>query len=366
MSDSFVCTCASMTELARAGCDTLMKKFRAEALPPEAHFHYHQGVFLSGMLETYRLTGDERYWNYLKAWVDSLIDPYGNVTGFNPGQMDDLQPGILLFPLWEKTGDPRYRAALDTIAYYLERTPRTAEGGFWHKAWYRNQMWLDGLYMAGPFLAEYGAKFGKPEDFELDVQQAELMRAKTRDEATGLWYHGYDEDRQLPWADPETGCSREFWGRAMGWVPVALLNEADFMPAEFSGREKLRAIACDLLGALCRWQDEETGLWYQVVNKKHEAGNWLETSCSCLYAAALFKAVRQGLMGADALAAATQAARAVAERLGRDENGILLENVCVGTSVGDYAFYCARPRSTNDLHGMGAFLLMCAEAARAL
>lgn len=353
-------------EYARMACDTLMRKFAPEALPPSGRFHYHQGVFLFGMYQTYLLSGDERYFAYIKAWVDSLISPYGDLLSFNPGQLDDLQPGILLFPLYKRTGDVRYKTVLDTIAYYIETFPRNPEGGFWHKAWYRNQMWLDGLYMAGPFAAQYAREFDKPAFFDEDVFQATLMAEKLRDERTGLWYHAWDYNRQLPWANPETGRSPEFWGRAIGWVPMALLDELDYFPVEHPGRPVLEDLIRGLLLAVLPYQDAETGLWYQVVDKGGESGNWLESSCTCLYAAALCKAVRTGLMDAEHLAPARKACEGILGRLGHDENGVLISNVCIGTGVGDWAHYCARPTSTNDLHGVGAFLLMCAEAERML
>ncbi len=353
-------------DYARLACDTLMRKFAPEALPPRRHFHYHQGVFLSGMHKTCLLSGDEKYRGYIKAWVDSLVDGYGNIMDFNPGQLDDLQPGILLFPLYERTGEARYRAAMDTIAYYMEHFPKNPEGGFWHKAWYRNQMWLDGLYMAGPFCAQYGAVFDKPAFFDSVVSQAELMERKTRDPRTGLWYHAWDYEKKQPWADPQTGLSREFWGRSMGWVPVALLDELEFLPAAHPGRAVLKRIACDLLLSLIPYQDKETGLWYQVTDKGGQAGNWLESSCTCLYTAAVCKAVRMGLMDRAHLDTARKGCQGVLRRLEHDENGMLIGNICIGTGVGDYAHYCARPTSTNDLHGVGAFLLMCPEAEQAL
>ncbi len=350
-----------MLHYAQMACDTLMKKFAPGELPPVHHFHYHQGVFLSGMQKTYLLCGDEKYYAYIKVWIDSLIDDYGNITSFNPGQLDDLQPGILLFPLFKLTCDQRYKAAIDTITYYLGSFPRNPESGFWHKAWYRNQMWLDGLYMAGPFMAQYGAEHNKAEFFDAVVFQAKMMEQKTRDEKTGLWYHAWDYERKQPWADPKTGCSPEFWGRAMGWVTVALLDDLDFFPEDHPGRPELVRIVHDLLLALLPYQDEKTGLWYQVVDKGGQAGNWVESSCTCLYTAAICKAVRLGLMEEKYLAAAVKACAGIVERLQYDENGVLIDNICIGTGVGDYAHYCARPTSTNDLHGVGAFLIMCAE-----
>lgn len=354
-------------DYARMACDTMMRKFEPEALPPQGRFHYHQGVFLSGMYQTYLLTGDEKYFTYIKRWVDSIIDPYGDITQFNPGQLDDLQPGILLFPLYERTGDFRYKIAMDTIAYYIDTFPSNPEGGFWHKAWYRDQMWLDGLYMGGPFAAQYGAEFDKPSFFDVDVFQASLMAEHLRDPKTGLWYHAWDYNRRQPWADPETGLSPEFWGRSMGWVPVALLDEMDFMPADHPGRITLTKLTLDLLTALLPYQDAETGLWYQVVDKGGQPGNWLETSCTSLYVAAMCKAYRMGLTTDDRFVKAAEKGYAgIISRLGRDKDDVLIDNVCIGTGVGGYQHYCDRPTSTNDLHGVGAFLIMCTEVEKAL
>lgn len=360
--DTLVYENKEILSYAKQACDTMMRLFSAEQLPPVGLFHYHQGVFLCGMYEVYTETHDEAYLEYIQKWVDSIVDDYGNITNFDAGQMDDLQPGNLLFPLWEKTGDQRYKAALDVVAWYLERFPRTEEGGFWHKSDLRNQMWLDGLYMGGPFLAQYGSKFNQPSLLDLDVLQATLMEKNTRDPKTGLWYHAYDHDRQLPWADPITGCSPEFWCRAMGWVPVALLNEMDFMHEE--GKQKLARITKDLLLSLIPWQDEQSGLWYQVVNRPGEAGNWLESSSTCLYTAGICKAVRLGVLDKTYLDVARKGLFGILKRLEYAGNNLLLKDICVGTGVGDYEFYCARNKNVNDLHGMGAFLIMCSEAHR--
>ncbi|MDR0396471.1 MAG: glycoside hydrolase family 88 protein [Oscillospiraceae bacterium] len=347
---------------AREVCDTMIRRFAPESLPPAKHFHYHQGVFLSGMFKTYLLTLDERYYDYIKSWIDSMIDPYGNITQFNPGQLDDLQPGILLFPLYERERDERYRIAMDTIAYYIRHFAKNPDDGFWHKAWYRNQMWLDGLYMGGVFSAMYARTFGANDLLDLAVFQAREMERRTRDESTGLWYHAYDYDKRQPWADRETGRSPEFWGRAMGWVTVALLDEMECAPDGHPGMESLRRIAVDLLRGIARYQDRESGLWYQVVDKGGEPGNWLESSCTCLFAASLFRAVKMGLLDDGYLGQARAACEGVTARLYYDDNGLVIDNICVGTGVGDYNHYVNRPTSRNDLHGVGAFLLMCAAA----
>lgn len=347
-------------EYAKMACDTLMRKFKPEVLPPEGHFHYHQGVFLSGMEKTYRLTGDENYFRYIKAWIDSLIDENGQIKHFDSGQLDDIQPGILLFELYKKTKDIRYKTALDTLMDFLRKFPKNKEGGYWHKEKNSEQMWLDGLYMAGPLIAQYGAEFHEAVCFDICSFQALLMEQKTRDPKTGLLYHAWDSVRERPWANVFTGCSPEFWGRSVGWVPVAILDELEVMPDTYEKRSELIRMVTELLKSVIAVQDI-SGMWYQVLNKGNQPGNWLETSCTCLFVAAICKAVRLGFLDTAYMVYAQKGFEAVIDRLEYRGLDIIIGNICVGTGVGNYEFYCNRPTSENDLHGTGAFLLMCTE-----
>lgn len=348
-------------DYAKSACDTMMRKFNAAELPPKGRFHYHQGVFLSGMYKTYDLCKEEAYFSYIKDWIDSIIDEKGNINTFDPGQLDDIQPGILLYSLLDKTGDARYKKALDTLVPLILNFPRNKEGGLWHKERHANQMWLDGLYMAGPICAEYAKRYSKPECLDLVVEQALLMETKTKDEKTGLFYHAWDSLKQMDWADPVTGLSPEFWGRSIGWVTVAVLDDLDFMDSIHPGYEKMCTLFRNLMKAVCQYQSDD-GRWYQVVDKGEKEGNWLENSCSCLFVAALCKAVRKGILEDNYLKAAKRGYEGVIRSLEWDGSDLLIGNVCVGTGVGDYQHYCNRPVSTNDLHGVGAFLLMCQEA----
>lgn len=351
-------------DFAQSAVETMMRKYSAADLPPKGRFHYHQGVFLSGVYKTYLLTKNEEYFDYVKAWVDSIIDMSGRVTKFDPGQLDDIQPGILLYPLYERTGDERYKKALDALCPIVYAFPRNKAGGFWHKQHYPNQMWLDGLYMGGPICAEYAHTFDKPEYFDLVAEQALIMQAHTRDERTGLMYHAWDETKSEPWADPETGLSPEFWGRAMGWVLVGVLDELDFIPENHPSRGAMRDMVLKLATALIKYQTAD-GRWYQVVDKPGEAGNWPENSCSCLYTAGICKGAYTGVLPESMLECAQKGLEGVLKSLSWRGEDLLIGNVCVGTGVGDYQHYIRRPTSENDLHGVGAFLLMCAEASRA-
>ncbi|MBP3656258.1 MAG: glycoside hydrolase family 88 protein [Clostridia bacterium] len=350
----------SPLDYAKSACDTMMRRFAAADLPPKGHFHYHQGVFLSGMQQTYALCGNEAYFEYIKAWIDSVFDEDGRIRDCTFANLDDIQPGILLYPILDKTGDPYYLRCLRSVYEEVCAIPRNSLGGYWHKVHTVDQMWLDGLYMVGPFSCEYAQRFHLPELRQTIVNHALLMREKTQDKATGLYYHAWDGAGIMEWANPITGCSAEFWGRSMGWMPVALLNDLDFFSPDDPGYEDLAQMAVDLLLALCRYQSDD-GRWYQVTNKGDQPGNWLENSCSCLYVAGLCKAMRRGFLSRDYLTNAQKGYQGVINSLTFIGEDIQIGHVCIGTGVGDYPFYCARPVSVNDLHGVGAFLIMCTE-----
>lgn len=343
-------------------CDTLMTKFQAKDLPPAGRFHYHQGVFLLGMEKCYDQNGEEKYFQYRKDWVDSICNAEGEISCYDPTQLDDIQPGILLFQLYEKTGDDRYKKALFTLVPLIKNWKTNQKGGFWHKEVHPNQMWLDGLFMGGPIAVKFGKTFHEPLYFDLIARQALLMDRYTKDGKTGLLYHGWDESKEAEWADPVTGRSPEFWGRAVGWVPVALLEIFDDLPEDHEKKPELAGMLCNIMKSLIPFQDEKTGLWYEVLDKGDDPNNWLETSCTCLFVYAIAKAVRMGYLHAVYLKYAWKGYNGVISRLKLDEKGgIIIDGVCIGTGIGDYEHYLNRPTSVNDLHGAGAFILMCAE-----
>ena len=359
----------SMTarDLAIRSAETMMNKFAAPDLPPVTKFHYHQGVFLSGMLHTYSLTGDERFFDYAKAWVDSTLGDDGLPFNMDTNALDDLQPGILLYPIMDKTKDQNYKKILDKIIYHIDRWPTSDEGGFYHKIGGKAEnMWLDGMYMGGPVTVEYGVRYGRPDLFDKVHLQMSLMRDRITDPKTGLMFHAYDMTRKAEWADSETGCAPHFWGRAMGWYAVALLEIARLLPESYEKKAEFQSKAKELIEALLGYQDKTTGLWRQVVDRTDDPENWFETSCSCLYLYALSMATEMGLFEKECVrSTAALAFEGIKSKLVLRDDGYLgVSGVCIGTGVGNYAHYLARPTSENDLHGVGAFLLAMTEYSR--
>ncbi len=346
-------------EWARAACDSLMESFAPPMLPPENRWHYHQGVFLAGMLQLWETTGEEKYFRYVKAYVDHLIDDYGNFY-FARDELDAIQAGLLLFTLYRRTGAQKYKQAAQKLRNLFGTLNRTSEGGFWHKDKYPYQMWLDGLYMGGVFAVAFAKEFQEPVWYEEVLYQESLMHHHMKDEASGLLYHAWDENRKMPWADAETGCSPEFWGRSVGWYGLALTEILDDLPADLQGRDRLISSLQDLSAALVRYQDKESGLWYQVMDKGERSDNWLETSCSALFVYTLAKASEKGYLDKSFQATARKGYKGLLGKVYFDQKHLfVMPGICIGTSAGDYENYVTRPTSENDLHGVGAFVMAC-------
>ena len=189
----------------------------------EPKWNYTYGLLSLSFLELYEKTGEQKYYDYVKKYCDELIDEKGIIKTYKKTDynIDMINSGKILFLLYEKTSDQRYKIAIDSLREQLREHPQTEIGGFWHKKKYPHQMWLDGLYMGAPFYAQYGQVYNEPENFDAVAHWIITMEKVARDPETGLLYHGWDESKQQQWADPETGLSSNFWGRGIGWYSPA-------------------------------------------------------------------------------------------------------------------------------------------------
>lgn len=352
-------------DYAKAGAKTLMDKFKPEELPPTHRFHYHQGVFLTGVERIYELTGDKKYRDYIRAWVDFNVDKDGNAPNCFLTEFDDMQPGMLLFNLYKETGEERYKILLDKIADSIESYPTNAKGGVWHKNFMKNQMWLDSMYMMGVVSSMYAKYCDRPYLFEKVYTQMALMRDYMTDENTGLMYHVWDDSKQCEFTDNESGLSSTFWGRAIGWYAAGVAEILEYLPENHPKRDEFIQAEINLLNAVKKFQDKETGLWYQVVDKTDDKRNWLETSCSALFVYAAAKSYRLGIIDDSFKDMILEGYRGVLSKTNLDGEHLNVTGVCIGTGVGTLEQYFERPTVENDLHGMGAFLLMSTEIYKA-
>jgi unsaturated rhamnogalacturonyl hydrolase len=355
---------SSPLEWAKRACDTMMEVYTPDQLPPANRWHYHQGVFLQAMEKVWQATGEAKYLNYIRDYVNLYVSPEGELTVKD--HLDDIMPGQLLFVLDENFDDPRYRKLADFLRGLLNTWKTTSDGGFWHKDIYPNQMWLDGIYMAGVFSVRYAAKYNDPDLFDVVVKQALLMYEHLYDEKTGLLYHAWDETRSRPWADPVTGRSPEFWGRSVGWYGFALCEILEYLPENHPQRSKFISILQRFVDGLVQFQEPTTGLWYQVVDKGDRPENWLELSCSTLFVFTIAHCIRDGYIEESYNQYVQKGYEGIQKKVIISPEGLLqVPDVCIGTSAGDFDYYCARDKKTNDLHGTATYVHMLMELAKA-
>jgi unsaturated rhamnogalacturonyl hydrolase len=321
---------------------------------------YAKALYLLGEYLVWKRTGDDRYLQYVKGWVDSHVDAQGNLD-HNLESLDAMLPGNLLLLLYQETKEEKYKLAATKIRQRFDTYPRTADGGFWHAtgASRQHQLWGDGVFMSMPFLVRYGRLFGDSAYANDEAAKQLIVYASHLHSSDGLLYHAYDESGASAWADPANHHSAEFWCRAMGWFGMTLIDVLDVLPANHPKRPQLIAIVKDLVRGLAKYQDRNTGLWYQVVNKGSAPANWLETSSSSMYSYLISMAVKRGYVNKSYEAAAKKGYQGVLTKISLDGDGLTsLADICEGTNVGDLAFYLARKRNVNDFHGLGAFLIM--------
>ncbi|MEI7423279.1 MAG: glycoside hydrolase family 88 protein [Prolixibacteraceae bacterium] len=339
---------------------------------PKPIWNYTQGLIAQSMLQLWSLTKQESYWNYAKLYADKLIDEKGAISGYKTDEynIDCMNSGKFLFQLWDKTNDVRYKTALVFLRNQLKSQPRTSEGGFWHKQRYPNQMWLDGLYMGSPFYAQYAKVFNEPKIFDDVVNQFVTVHKHTYNAQTGLNYHGWDESKQQQWANKETGCSPNFWGRAEGWYAMALVDVLDFLPQGHAGRPTLIKILNQVAAGIVKYQDPKTGLWYQVMDQAAQKDNYLEATCSSMFAYALLKASRKGYIGKEFEAAGAKAYKGILENLiQQNSNGtISLTKCCAVAGLGgnpyrdgSFKYYVNETIRDNDPKGVGPFIMASIE-----
>lgn len=335
-----------------------------------ARWQYESGVVLSAIQQVWLKTQEKHYFEYIKHNIDEFVAPDGTIRTYSLDEynLDQIDQGKLLFFLYRITGDERYKKAASLLRKQLQHHPRTREGGFWHKLIYPHQMWLDGLYMAGPFYAEFAQAFDEPEAFDDITHQFILIESHTRDPKTGLLYHGWDESRNQIWADPETGCSPNFWGRAMGWYLMAIVDVLDFLPSDHPQRQAIIDIFEGAVQAVANIQDPETGVWYQLLNRRDWAGNYLEASASSMFVYAIARAVRQGTIAARYLAVAQRGYQGILDRFVEvDSYGLVhLHWICGVAGLGkdrngSVEYYLKEKVVTDDYKGIGPFIMASVE-----
>jgi unsaturated rhamnogalacturonyl hydrolase len=315
---------------------------------------------------------NERYSDYMLGFYNYFIGDDGSIKLYNKKDynLDHVNPAKGLITLYKRTGEKKYLLAIESIVTHLKEQPRTDEGGYWHKNIYPHQTWLDGLYMYAPFLSQYAREFNQPQWYDEIVHQFTLVRKNTLDPKTGLLYHAHDASRTQRWANPETGQSKHFWGRAVGWYMMALVDVLEFFPEDHSGRKQLISILNELSESLLNVRDKETGLWYQVLDMGGHEGNYLEASCSNMFTYAFAKGAKKGFLPEKYLDIANQSFESIIKEFVRtDEHNMpVLIQSCGAAGLGgnpyrdgSYEYYITETIVENDPKGVGPFILAAIE-----
>ncbi|MEN9981831.1 MAG: Unsaturated rhamnogalacturonyl hydrolase YteR [Bacteroidota bacterium] len=340
----------------------------------EPKWDYVHGLVLTSFEALYKKSKDQQYYNYIKQYADATIDMNGVISSykFDTYNIDMVTAGRILFNLYETTKDARYLSVLQLLRKQIAEQPRTTSGGFWHKKIYPNQMWLDGLYMGEPYYAQYTTQFEKGAQLNDIAKQFELIQLHATDPKTGLLYHGWDESKQMPWADKTTGCSPNFWSRSIGWYAMALVDVLDYFPKNHPKRKELIGYLNAIANSLVKFQDT-SGLWYQVTDKGGSEGNYLESSGSSMFAYAMAKGANKGYLPIQFKSIANKAFDGLTTQLIKtDTDGqIHITQACAVAGLGgnpyrdgSYLYYVNERKKDNDPKATGSFILAALELNR--
>jgi unsaturated rhamnogalacturonyl hydrolase len=356
-------------QLARFGEQVapFVARYLAQWRPYRPFWNYEDGCIYKGCLDLAAATGDSGFSDFVVRAVSERVAPDGTITGFDPNELniDNVNAGKALFPLFAQTGDMRFRKAIDLQNAQLERHPRTQSGNFWHKKIYPHQVWLDGLYMAQPFRCAYAPLAERPDIFDDVTRQFAHVRRTMRDASTGLYYHGWDDSRAERWSNRETGCSPCFWGRAMGWFMMALVDCCELTAAASPGTHAfLAGVLRDTSDALMRVRGTR-GLWYQVLDQGSRPDDYEETSATLMIAYTLMKGARLGILTGALGEAGLQSLQACLDRFLTKE---YLHGICGVAGLGNvpyrdgsYEYYLSEPVVMNDPKGVGALFMALSE-----
>jgi rhamnogalacturonyl hydrolase YesR len=348
-----------MKNLSIALADTIMKRYPDPLTIPYKKWCYVHGYVLVGFEKLHALTGDSKYFNYIRKYADAHVTADGEVPAFTGESLDDMMAGTAIIAMFQKAGDVRYRRAADRIRRSFDDYPRNSDGGFWHARSLPHQLWIDGVFMGQMFLTRYGSAIGDREAcFDEAVRQVEVMADRLAKGDSGLYLHGYDEAHTASWADKVTGLSSDVWSEGLGWYALVLPEILALMGAHL-GRDKVKAILRGLIEGLARVQDPKTGLWYQVVDKGDRDDNWHDTSGSAMFVYAIQRAVELGCVDAKRFRRVAETGYAgLLTKVTLGTDGLVdIHDACDGVGVqNSYADYVNYKRVVNAKEAVGSVL----------
>lgn len=336
--------------------------------------HYVSNVINEGIRKAALANNNATLLSWASKAISSVVLANGTINKWDPYyySLDDQRLGVNILYFWDAEGrkEKKYEVAAHSLRAQLDRFPRNAEGGFWHRSpTYPNQMWLDGIYMADQFYAQYTAYFEPDNTTAWDdiALQFDLIEKHTRNKTTNLLVHGYDQSKVAVWADPVTGAAPHVWDRAVGWYFMVLVNILEIYPKELPAYKRLLGYFTSLASGLKKAQDKSGG-WWLVMDEPFAGakGNYIESSGTAMFTYGFLKGVRTGLLDKKYKEPAIKAYDLMLNKFIKYEtNGTLSweGTVSVGSlgSNGSYEYYIGVPLLENDGKGAGSFMMAASE-----
>lgn len=235
------------------------------------------GVAFYGLAEAYEATGNEKYIDRLKEWVDEKLE-----DGLPKLSVNGVSIGHCLITLYRATSDNRYLEVATQMAEFLKHeAERFADGIFQHTVNsetynFPQQAWVDTMMMAGLFLVRMGELLDR-EDYMMDgIKQYHGHEDFLQDAGSHLYYHGWDHLAQ-------NHMSSVYWARGNSWAALTMAKALSIVDVALPAYMIIEGSLRDQLSALVRLQSDE-GLWHTVLN---DDTSYLETSGSAGIASAL-------------------------------------------------------------------------------
>lgn len=340
----------------------------------EPGWNYIDGCMMTSLYTIYKLTGNGKYLDFIDRFVDYYVFDDGTIRGYEMStyNVDNINEGRVLFDLYKETGKLKYKRAINVLYSQLQSQPRTETGNFWHKKIYPNQVWLDGLYMAQVFYTRYETTFNNSRNYGDIVKQFRNVWNNMYDRDKKLYYHGWDVSKQAFWADPETGLSKSFWLRSVGWYTVGLVDAISYFDLSRPNlKAELITIFRKTIEGLEQYIDPEKHMFWQVVDQMGREGNYVETSGSAMIAYAMMKGARLGFVDRRFAAVGEKIFNGICREYLTETDGELnLGGICLMAGLGPedkpnrdgtYDYYISEPVVENDAKGTGPFVMAYTE-----
>lgn len=337
-------------------------------------WNYVDGCMMTALLSLYDQTKDQKYYDFVKRFIDYYVKPDGSLLGYDMKtyNLDDICESRVLFDLYEKTKEDKYLKAIELTYTHILRQPRTKEGSFWHKLIYPHQVWLDGLFMAQPFYTRYETKFNQQKNYDDILNHFKIVRAHMFNPDKKLYYHGYDASKTVFWSDKHTGLSKNFWLRATGWYVVSIVDVIGYLDPNYTERQQFFfKLLKECVDGLLQYQDKTSKLFYQVIDQPNHPKNYLESSGSSLLAYAILKGVRLGALDPHYQIIGIEIFEGIVKKYISNKNGDLnMEGICLVAGLGpdhntrrdgSVEYYLSEPVVSNDAKGVGPFILAYTE-----